>query len=81
MKQLSNYHYYGGQNRRFDKRAERLKRLGFRYQRWEGLDLAVFIRWPKGKPNKPQAIPAVFLLVADNRAWIGKLEEFCQRCS
>lgn len=79
LQSLTSNQYYGGQNRRFDRRAKQLRKFGFRYERIAELDFAVFVRPQRFNPNRKQAIPTAFLFVADNRAWNGKLEEFLRR--
>ena len=71
MVALTNNQYYGGLNRRFDKRARRLLARGFRYQQVEGMNMAVFAR--RRSSRKLAAIPAAVLHHADNRRWIETL--------
>jgi hypothetical protein len=75
---LTNNQFYAGQNRRFDKRAKLLRKCGFRYERIESLDIAVFTRNPR-LLRKQQTIAASFLLCADRRAWGDKLAELLRR--
>ncbi len=79
LDKLSSNQYYGGKRRRFQRRAELLKRLGFTYENprvalYEGKEVdcpvAVFIRRKYGKVF---AIPAVALHHADKRAWFDLL--------
>jgi hypothetical protein len=70
LNNLTSNQYYGGLNRRFERRAALLRRLGFTYQRIEGMPVAVFGR---GYLGKSQAIPAAVLHHADNRAWFEEL--------
>lgn len=67
---LTSNEYYGGLNRRFDRRARLLRRLGFAYKRIEEANIAVFAR---GRINRPESIPAAVLHHADNLAWINVL--------
>ena len=66
---LTSNEYYGGLNRRFNKRAARLRKLGFEYEatKYNG---AFFTRKRMGRMA---SIPAATLHHADNRAWFDKL--------
>jgi len=67
--ELTSNEYYGGLNRRFDKRAARLRKLGFEYT---GTDFgAFFIRKRFGRMS---SIPAPTLHHADARAWFDTLK-------
>lgn len=66
---LTSNEYYGGLNRRFERRAKLLKRLGFRYEKTEYG--AVFSR--KRSYRNDGCIPAATLHHADRRAWIDTL--------
>lgn len=69
---LTGNQYYGGLNRRFERRATLLRRLGFKYQHIDGLPMACFVR-PEPCRRIPRCIPASTLHHADNRAWIDTL--------
>jgi hypothetical protein len=65
MYNLTSNQYYGGLNRRFDRRARLLTRLGFVSNLVE-TDLRVFTRTRHARKVN---IPAAVLTHADNRAW------------
>lgn len=67
---LTSNEYWGGLNRRFDRRAKLLRRLGFKYETTEYG--GVFVR---AKPwrTKKEAIPAAVVSLADKRAWVEHL--------
>ena len=68
---LTSNQYYGGINRRFDKRSKLLRKLGFEYMRIEEWGFAVFTR---GKNHiysrKNSTLPVAFVQHADQRAFI-----------
>ena len=70
MKTLTSNQHYGGLNRRFDKRAKRLARMGYTYERTDELGQAFFIppvlNWRR---RYTTAIPACFVHAADNRTF------------
>ena len=60
--------FYGGLNRRFDRRARLLHRLGYRYM---GTPFgAVFVR---GAAFRVESIPAGVVMHADNRAFLDSI--------
>ena len=66
---LTSNQYYGGLNRRFDRRAALLIRLRFKYV--AGEHGAAFVRPRVCRPAN--SIPAAMLAHADNRAWFDLL--------
>ena len=66
---------YGAINRRFDKRAKLLKKLGWRYERTD-FGFAIFKR---GLRHTVQAIPVSTVLFADNYIWRMELSNFLKR--
>jgi tryptophanase len=81
LQSLTSNQYYGGLNKRFDKRAALLRRFGFSYQRpahacrpGESVSVGVFVR--AGRRRDWDAIPAATLLHADNRAWRDTLKDY-----
>jgi len=77
---MTNNQYYGGLNRRFEKRARLLRKLGWVYTICELYPVGLFTRrsWC---PNKQRAIPAAVLHYADNRAWHDVLATELRRAS
>ena len=69
---MTNNQYYGGLNRRFEKRASLLRRLGWKYELSELYPVALFVRRARYS-QKLRAIPAAILHYADNRAWVNVL--------
>jgi hypothetical protein len=77
---ITNNQYYGGLNRRFDRRAELLQRLGWKYvicncdefpeRSSRTASLAVFRRTRRGMCR---IIPAATVIHADRRSWIDLL--------
>lgn len=61
--------YYCGLNNRFERRAERLRALGFAYQPVEGLNMAVFTKRDPYNLKKARTIPAAVLHLANNHDW------------
>lgn len=59
--------YYGGINRRFDKRCRLLLSFGFKYERPKDLDFAIFRR-PK-RFGKVCTIAATEVMNVPNRVW------------
>jgi hypothetical protein len=53
--------YYAGLNRRFDKRAKRLRRCGWTYEHTEFGGM-----WTKRRPMRVKAIAASLVMHADN---------------
>lgn len=70
--ELTSNQYYGGLNRRFEKRAKVLRRLGWEYFPVAGLPIAVF---RKSFGWKVRAIQASDLHHADKRAWMDILAD------
>lgn len=79
MQSLTSNQHYGAINRRFDRRAARLKSLGFRYERIEQFGIAVFIRGTREIDVKKTTIPASTVAHADNRSFIDILSATCRR--
>lgn len=73
---LTSNQYYRGLNRRFDKRAKRLRQLGFMY-RDSGMGFAVFSRMRHPNPKFHIHIPAL-LSSADNRRFYDAVESACR---
>lgn len=65
--------YYGKLNRRFDERADVLRALGFKYERLEEYDTALFVLRDRLR-RKPVSVHPSFLHHADDRAWLDRLE-------
>lgn len=65
---LSSNQFYGGLNRRFDRRARRLRSLGYQYTQTPFG--AVFIRSRFGRLD---SIPAGVVMNADNRAFVDSI--------
>ena len=77
---LTSNQYYGGLNRRFDRRAKQLRRFGFKYVRVEEFAIAIFV---KGRPDcayakKKNRLTACFVMNADNRAYAEALQRACR---
>jgi hypothetical protein len=64
MTDLTSNQYYGGLNRRFDKRAALLRRFGFAYEVVG--QVAIFSRTRRCRRSE---VPAALLSHADKRAW------------
>lgn len=78
LNDLTSNQFYGGMNRRFDKRAKRLRKLGFNYEIHQ-LDehdkratKGVFCRRRYGRMRM---IFASELMTSCNRLWIKNLQE------
>ena len=72
---LTSNQYYGGLNRRFDRRAALLIRLRFKYV--AGEHGAAFVRPRLCRPAN--SIPAALLSHIDNRAWFDLLAGILRR--
>lgn len=66
MRNLTSNEYYGGLNRRFEKRANLLRKLGWKYERLEKYNCAVFVR---NSYHKGRTIAAGTVMNADRRVW------------
>ena len=66
--ELTSNQYYGGLNRRFEKRSRLLRKLGFEYKRSEELGMAYFVR--KTFRHKRSVLTAAEVTHADNRAFV-----------
>lgn len=66
---LTSNQYWGGLNRRYDKRATLLRSLGFEYVD-SGHGFAMYSR---RRGSRTVALPTAFLFHADKRAWFVKL--------
>lgn len=74
---LTSNQYYRGLNRRFDRRAKRLRQLGFVY-RDGGMGFAVFSRMKGANPKFHTHIPACLLSSADNRRFYDAVVSACR---
>lgn len=74
---LTSNQFYGGLNRRFERRRRLLSRVGWIYKRVDELGIAVFV--PTKDPRRPQALPAAFVLTAPNRLFADALAQRLQR--
>ena len=72
ISQLTSNQYYGGLNRRFDKRCRRLKQMGFKYVRTEFG--AIFQKIWYG--SKTYNIPADLVMNAHNRVFIDEIKRY-----
>lgn len=68
---------YGALNRRFDKRAKFLRKLGFAYRRIEEIGEAVFAR--KGFLRREDILTADCVLLANNAVWRDELSRMLRR--
>lgn len=66
--------HYAMLNDRFEGRALRLRKLGFKYTHIPEWDTAVFAKPRLGK-NVPTTVPATFVMHADEVVWNDRLEE------
>lgn len=66
--------HYGKLNDRFDGRAVRLRKLGFKYTHIEGFDAACFVKPRPGK-KIPETIQASFVMHADEVVWADAITE------
>jgi hypothetical protein len=86
---MSSNEYWGGVNRRFDRRAALLRRFGFRYSsayvkvdgdnggEYLAAALAVFSRprrWPRSR-SRLDTVSAEFVSLAGNREWRARLAD------
>ncbi len=69
MRTLTSNQYYGGLNRRFEKRAKLLKSLGYKYVVHPELKIALFIKHHQFV-HRQKVIPAGSVMHASNRAFI-----------
>ena len=79
MKQLTSNQKYGAINRRFDRRAKLLKRLGFTYLRLEEFGFAVFAAANLHDRKRGKTIPASVVQLATNAQWIEILADKLRR--
>lgn len=72
---LTSDQHYEVLNDRFDKRAKQLIREGWKYERLEEYDIALFTR-PKSNKGK-KSIAASFLMTADDRTFRRAVKDRC----
>lgn len=73
---MTSNQYYGALNRRFDKRARFLIKLGFAYSVLPETNIAVFSR---PRPFRFNGIAASAVMLAPPRVWRDKLPGLLQR--
>ena len=87
MSHLTSNQYYGGINRRFERRAALLKRFGFTFKALDvggegGRKTATVGVWLRARFGSIYVLPSSVLSLADNRVWIDELSRVlkCGRC-
>lgn len=76
---LTSNEYYGGLNRRFERRAKRLRTLGYEYERIDDLNLAVFAKRCRWNSRRNRAIPATAVARMSNEEYRELLAETLTR--
>lgn len=65
-------------NERFDARAAEMRAKGFKYERIEAMNIAVFT---KIRASRPMCVPATLVMNADEIVWVDELERIDRFCA